>query len=196
MMVSGLFCLMLLGGFMAKMLWLTMMIALSLALLPTTVSGQGLKAESENDQTRLSKDEITRLMIQIGRVPVVEQDHKIEGIWRDQSGSKTPRSDFLFCVGLAYLGNHKAQACLGRAYEKGIGIVQDPTEAYVWYSIALDNPIDNKELKEKIQADRQRIKQGLVSMYPAPSDEDLADLVEAQKHRMTEYLAEIRNTRL
>jgi hypothetical protein len=180
---------------MIKMLWLTMMMALSLALLPTTVSGQGLKAKSENDQTRLSKDEVTRLMIQVGRVPVVEQDHKIEEIWRDQSSSKTPRSDFLFCVGLAYLGNNKAQACLGRAFEKGIGIVQDPTEAYVWYSIALDAPIDEKELRQNIQADRQRIKQGLVSMYPAPSDEELADLVEAQKHRMTEYLTEIRNTR-
>jgi hypothetical protein len=194
-MVSGLFCLISLGGFMIKMLWLTMMMALSLALLPTTISGQGLKAESENDQTRLSKDEVTRLMIQVGRVPVVEQDHKIEEIWRDQSSSKTPRSDFLFCVGLAYLGNYKAQACLGRAFEKGVGIVQDPTEAYVWYSIALDAPIDEKELRQNIQADRQRIKQGLVSMYPAPSDEELADLVEAQKHRMTEYLTEIRNTR-
>jgi hypothetical protein len=174
---------------------LTGTVALSLALAPIAALGQGLKAESEKEQTRLGKDEITGVMIRVSRVSVAEQNHKIDEIWTNQSSSKTPRSDFLFCAGLAYLGNYKAQACLGRAYENGIGIVQDPSEAYVWYSIALDNPKDGEAIKQKIEAEKDRVKQGLISTYPAPSDEDLAGMVEAQKRRMKEYQAEMRDTR-
>jgi hypothetical protein len=180
---------------MIKNLLLTGIAATLLVLVPITASGQDLKAASEGDRTRLGRDEITKVMIQVSRVPRVDQDRRMDSIWTNQLHSKTPRSDFLFCVGLAYLGNYKAQACMARAYEKGIGIVQDSAEAYVWYSIALDNPNDEKAIKQELQAARQRVKQGLISMYPAPSDEDLADLVQAQKHRIAEYLAETRNAR-
>jgi hypothetical protein len=170
------------------------MTVLFVALISSAGTGQDLGAASENEQTRLSKDEITKLMIQVGRLAVPEQNSKMDRIWKDPFGSQTPRSDFLFCVGLAYLGNYKGQAYLGSAFENGRGIVRDSYESYVWYSIALDNPIDDEDAKQKIQKGRDRIKLALVSVYPAPSDQELKELVEAQKHRITEYLSEIRNT--
>ena len=77
--------------------------------------------------------------------------------------------------------------------ENGRGIVVDASESYVWYSIALDNAVDDDEAKKNIQERRERVKMGLISVYPAPSDHELEGYVEAQKNRITEYLAEIKN---
>ncbi len=176
---------------MNKFLCLAVMIVLSIALIPLAAIGQEIRAESESELTRPDKDQITGLMIQVKRMPVQEQDSKVNRLWKDPSGSKTPRSDFLFCVGFAYLGNHKAQAYLGSAFENGRGIVRDTYESYVWYSIALDNPATDNDAKQKIREGRERIKQELISVYPAPSDYELEELVEEQKQRIAEYLAEI-----
>ena len=178
---------------MKRDLCAAVMIIAAYVLMPIALSGQEIKALSEDEQTRLGKDEITKLMIQVRRMPAVERDRKMDLLWSGKSGDKTPRSDFLFGVGLAYLGNYKAQAYLGRAYELGKGIVRDTYESYIWYSIALSNPVDDPEAKKKIQSERHHIKQLLVSVYPAPSDQELDDLVEARKRQMSDYLAEIRN---
>ena len=177
---------------MNRKLYLTVLAALIIGLMPLEGVGQDLAAASENEKTRLNKDEIMELMIQVDRLPVLEQNSRMDRIWKDPSGSRTPRSDFLFCMGLAYLGNYKAQAYLGRAYENGRGIVEDTYESYVWYSIALDNAVDDDETKQKIQERRERIKMGMISVYPAPSDHELGEIVEAQKNRITESLAEIK----
>ena len=178
---------------MNKLNFLAIIIILIVVLIPLTVVGQDLSAASENEKTRLSEDEITNLMIQVERLPVLEQNSKMDRIWKDPSGSRTPRSDFLFCVGLAYLGNYKAQAYLGSAFENGRGIVADNYESYVWYSMALNNVVDDEEAKPQIQEGRDRVKLALISVYPAPSDQELEELVEAQKNRITECLAEIKN---
>jgi TPR repeat protein len=120
-----------------------------------------------------------------------EQDSKVDLIWKDPSGSKTPRSDFMFCAGLAYLGNFKAQACLGNAFEKGLGIVEDLSEAFTWYALALESPIADKAAEQQVQADKERVIQKLRSSYPAPNDDDLDDMVKAQMNRITQYREEM-----
>jgi hypothetical protein len=181
------------GGFMKKLNFWAIIVALSIALIPSSAGGQDFGAESEKEKTRLDKDEITKLMIQVGRMPVPEQNSRMDRLWKDPSGSETPRSDFLFCAGLAYLGNYKAQACLGGAYENGRGIVSDSYESYVWYTVALDNPIDDPEAVQNIKEARDRVKFGLISVYPAPSDQELDKLVTTQKDRISEYQAETGN---
>ena len=178
---------------MNRILYLAILATLIIGLMPLEGIGQDLAAASENEKTRLDKDEIMELMIQVERLSVLERDSRMDRIWKDPSGSRTPRSDFLFCAGLAYLGNYKAQAHLGSAFENGRGIVVDSSESYVWYSIALDNAADDDEAKKNIQERRERVKMGLISVYPAPSDHELEGYVEAQKNRITEYLAEIKN---
>jgi TPR repeat protein len=181
---------------MIKRLWLVAMITLSLSPAQGISAAQGASAASENERTRIYKQDIIELMVQIGRMPVLQQSDKMDKIWKEQSRSKTPRSDFLFCMGYAYLGNYKAQAYLGYALENGRGIVEDLSEAYVWYSVALDHPAAEKEFIQKLQADTQRVKQKLQLSYPAPTDDDLDELVKAKKEQLVLYLAEIRNTKL
>jgi hypothetical protein len=171
-------------------------IILVFALIPILAVAQDLKPESEEEQTRLNKDEITKLMINVKRMAVSEQKSRMEKIWENRNASTTPRSDFLFSTALAYLDNNLAQAYLGYAYDKGCGIVQDLQEAYVWYTIALKDPINDEETAQQIQQGRDRIKMELQSNYPGPSDEDLETMVKRQTDRITKYLAEIRNTRL
>ena len=149
---------------------------------------------SENEKSLLHKSEIIDLMKQVGQMSTQEQKEKIEKLWTDGSGSETPRSDFLYCSGFAYLDRYKAQACLGRAFEKGRGTVQDYTDAYIWYAIALDHPIEDAAFKEKIQAAKARVKMTLHSVYPAPSDYELEDAVKKQKEKIAQYQEESRNT--
>jgi hypothetical protein len=181
---------------MAKRLLLTAMIALPLALMPKMAAGQASKSAPERERTELAKDDITTLMIMVGRRPVVEQDWRMERIWEDMAGSQTPRSDFFFCTGYAYLGNYKAQACLGNAYENGRGVQRHVADAYVWYSIALDNPINDEVDRQKIRAGRDRTKKVLLTGTPARTEKELDGMVKAQKELKIECLAEIRNTKL
>lgn len=181
---------------MIKRLWLAVTIILSFSPAQGVFAGQGSSAASENERTRIFKPDIIELMVRIGRLPVLEQSGKMDLIWKEQSRSKTPRSDFLFCMGFAYLGNYKAQAYLGYAFENARGIVEDLSEAYVWYAVALDHPAAEKEFIQKLKADTERVKQKLQMSYPAPTDDDLDDLVKARKEQIVLYLAEIRNTKL
>jgi hypothetical protein len=176
---------------MKKLFGILSLIALSFTLIPATLSGQNIEAVSEDIKTRLDGDEIKKLMVQVRLLPVAEQDRKMDLIWNDKSGGATPRSDFLFCAGSAYLENYRAQACLGRAFELGRGIVVDPYESYVWYSMALSHTIDDREMKQKIQDARDRIKQQLITVYPAPSDHELSELVGARKQLIQKYGEEV-----
>jgi len=178
-----------LGDFilMQRKFFLTPIIAL--ICIPTITIGQEIKPASESEQTLLNKSEIIELMIQAGQMPGQQQEEKIDRLWASDT-SKTPRSDFLYCTAFAYLDNYKAQACLGRAFEHGLGVVSDLTDAYVWYTIALEHSADDEDLKEKAAAGQTRVKMMLMSVYPSPSDFELEDLVKKQKGKIEEYSAE------
>ena len=150
---------------------------------------------SEEEKSLLHESEIIDLMARLEQMSPQQQKEKIDELWADDSGDKTPRSDFLYCSGFAYLDNYKAQACLGRAFENGHGIVQDNMDAYIWYTIALDHPIDDKAFKEKVQASQTHIKQVLVSVYPAPSDYELEEAVKKQREKIEQYRAELPDTK-
>jgi hypothetical protein len=163
-------------------------------ILPTAcalffVSMPTLADSFEETKTRPDKQEITNQMIQIGRMSLQQRDSRVDQITGNQSVTKTPRSDFMFCVGLAYLGNYKAQTCVASAYENGRGVVEDLSEAYTWYFIAYEGQAQ-KPTEEKAQALMESVKNRLVSAYPHPTEDDLDDMVKAQKARIAQYQAE------
>jgi hypothetical protein len=150
---------------------------------------------AEDVKTRPNKEEIAGLMLQTNRLSAAEQNSKVSLILKDQAKSQTPRSDFMFCTSLAYLGNYKGQMCLGNAYENGLGIVEDMSEAYTWYELAAGSNIKDETDAQKAEADRDRVKERLVSAYPHPTEDDLSDLVSAQKTRIAQYQEETKKAR-
>jgi hypothetical protein len=60
----------------------------------------------------------------------------------------------------------------------------------VWYAIAQENTSADGAAKLAAQTDRDRVKSRLISTYPAPTDEDLDDLVKEQKSRILQYREE------
>jgi TPR repeat protein len=172
---------------MLRRMLLTVILALSFPLLPAGAANQGPAAASEDAKTRLNKRETIDLMLKIGRMPRAQQDSRMDQIAKNQSDSKTPRSDFEFCMGLAYRGNYKAQACAAKAYEHGLGIVEDLSDAYVWYVLALENRIDDAATRKLLEEEKERLILKVRSTYPSPSDDELQDLVRAEKNRLTDY---------
>ena len=152
-----------------------------------TVAAQ-VPATSETDIFRPDKSDIVAWMNLASGIPATQQNERADAALKSisSSGSKTPRSDFQLCVALAYLGNAKAQHCLGYAYEKGIGIVDDMLEAYVWFELAHGG--GNAESA----ADVSRVVLILNSAYPAPTEEELETMVAEQKGRIAEYQKEIK----
>lgn len=167
-------------------------IALPLALMQSLLIGQDSAAGSEDAVTRPNKQEITDLMLQVRRMSDQEQNSRLARILKEQAASKTPRSDFMFCTGLAYLGNCKAQTCVANAYENGRGIVEDLNQAYAWYGIALERSITDETDAKRAEADRDRVKEKLISNYPHPTEDDLDDLVNSQKTRIAQYQEQIK----
>jgi len=168
-----------------------LLFAIALPLMAAPIVAQ----ESEDVKTRPNKQEIIDSMVKVGRMPAQQQNAKIGPLWQDLSASKTRRSDFMFCLGLAYLGSYKAQRCVGDAYENGRGIVEDLSEAYAWYSVAAENRIQDKAAQEKIDADKDRVQNRLLSAYPHPTEDDLADAVSAQKSRISQYQEDVKRTK-
>ena len=164
-------------------------IALLLALSQSAIAG------SEDVKTRPNKEEIADLVLKAGRMSGQEQSARIDQILKDQAGSQSPRSDFLFCTGLAYLGNYKAQMCVGTAYEKRLRVVEDLSEAYAWYELALGNDIPVEADASKAAADRDRTKERLLSAYPHPTEDELSDMVNAQKTRISQYREQTKKSR-
>jgi hypothetical protein len=142
-------------------------------------------AISQQDNTRPDKQEILSWMNKTAQLPEKQQNDNLDVILKSASDpdNKTPRSDFLFCAGLAYLGNGKAQQCMGRAYENGRGVVEDLMEAYTWFDIAAGNHAAGSD------ADLERVKTRLLSTYPAPTDEEFEDQVSDLKSRISQYQA-------
>jgi hypothetical protein len=169
-------------------------ISLPLVFVLAIATGQTVIRGAADDAAKLSKDEILMLMIQVSRMPAVQQDRKMDMVWTHLNSSDTPKSDYLFCSGFAYLGNYKAQACLGDDFENGRGTAKDLVEAYVWYSIAFDNPIDDPEIRQQIRSSKGRIKKAILTGIPAKSEKELEDQVKLQKATKMLYLTEIRNT--
>ena len=64
----------------------------------------------------------------------------------------------MFCTGLAYLGNAKAQACVAKAYETGLGVVEDLSEAYTWYALACESRIADAFAAQRVEETRDRVK--------------------------------------
>jgi len=147
---------------------------------------------SEQAKTRPDREEILEMMASISKVSPPARDSAIEKILKSGPDGKTPRSDFLYCLGAAYLGDVRAQICLGKAYEKGVGIVEDATDAFVWYSIALSGSISDQALEQEIRTARQRMTAILVQGYPAPSEEELNALVQKEQLRIREYQEQLR----
>jgi hypothetical protein len=176
---------------MLRSIFLTAMIVLSLALLPSRAIIPAPSSASEDVKTRPTKEEILGFMQKAGRMSRARQDSRISQIAQSHPDSKTPRSDFEFCMGLAYLGNPKAQACVAGAFEKGLGIVEDLSDAYVWYALALENPIDDAAFKKRLEEDKERVTLKLRLNYPSPSDDELEDLVTTERNRLTGYREEI-----
>jgi hypothetical protein len=170
---------------------LTLIITLSFPILSVKAAVQAPTAASEDAKTRLNKKEIVNLMIKIARMPLAQQDSRIAQIAKNQSDSKTPRSDFEFCTGLAYLGNYKAQICAAKAFERGLGIVEDLSDAYVWYILALEAPNADAATRKRLEEEKERLILKLRSSYPAPSDDELEELVRTEKNRLTDYRNEV-----
>jgi len=170
---------------MFKRLFLVVILFFSVLFL--TAAAQ-VPAASEKDIFRPDKSDIIDWMNQAARMPAAQQnegaDAALKGI--STSGSKTPRSDFQLCVGLAYLGNAKAQRCVAFAYEKGIGIIDDMLEAYAWFELAHGGG------DAESAADATRVLLILNSSYPAPTEEELEILIADQKAKVAAYQKEIK----
>jgi TPR repeat protein len=141
---------------------------------------------SEEAVTRPDKGEIIPWMIYTAHMSEKQQNEKLAAIYKNpsESAGKTPRSDFMTCVGLAYWGNAKAQQCVALAYEKSRGIVEDFSEAYAWYALAVSHKTEGSE------ENLERIKTRLVSVYPAPTDDDLDAQVASLKNQILKYQTE------
>jgi TPR repeat protein len=159
-------------------------IVVILSLFLISLSAQET-AISQQDTSRPDKPETLAWMNKTAQIPEKQQNENLDVILRGASApdSKTPRSDFLFCVGLAYWGNGKAQQCLGRAYEKGLGIVEDPMEAYTWFALSAGKNTPGSD------ADLERVKTRMLSTYPAPTDEEFENQVTDLKSRISQYQA-------
>jgi len=175
---------------MTKRLFFLIATTLFVAAAPSRAA-----AQSEDAQTRPSRQEIVDQILKAGKMPAAEREARIDQILANPAGSQTPRSDFVFCLGPAYLDSYRGQRCLAHAFESGRGVVEDLSEAYVWYSVALDNSGADAASRARIEAERDRIKARLLSTYPAPTDEDLDDLVKAQKSRILQYQTDAKKTK-
>jgi hypothetical protein len=61
--------------------------------------------------------------------------------------------------------------------------------------LAAGSNIKDETDAQKAEADRDRVKERLVSAYPHPTEDDLSDLVSAQKTRIAQYQEETKKAR-
>ena len=158
-----------------------------ICLIFASFAAAQVPAASETDIYRPDKKEIADWMTQMSKLPVAQQNERTDAALQNISTSsgKTPRSDFQLCAAMAFLGNAKAQRCVGFAYEKGFGVVDDMLEAYVWLEIA------HKGGDKESASEVSRVLLILNSAYPAPSEEELEAAVEEQERLIIEYRKEI-----
>jgi hypothetical protein len=162
-----------------------------LIMIQAAAAQQGSSPASEDEKTRPGKEEIIGSMTRSARMSSRQLDNQLNQILKNQSESKTPRSDFLFCLGPAYRGVGKAQECVAKAYETGRGVVEDQIETYVWYALALQNKSSAGSTEQSLQANKERVKDKLQMAYPFPSDEELEDQLKAQQDRIVQYQSDL-----
>jgi hypothetical protein len=179
------------GGFMTKTVVLTAIAML--ILVQTSTAQQGSSTISEDDKTRPDRTEIINSMVKSAGMSSQQQDSQLNRILKSES--KTPRSDFLFCLGLAYRGVGKAQTCVAKAYETGSGVVEDQIEAYIWYALALENKSSAGSTEQSLESEEQRIKTKLQTAYPFPSDEDLENQLKTQHDRIAQYQSDFKKAK-
>ena len=180
---------------MLKQSQIAVMLMLLGAFSAASAATQGTASVSEDTKTRLHKEEVIELMAKTAQMPKAQQDSRLDLILKDQSGSKTPRSDYLLCTGLAYLGNYKAQECVGKAFEKGLGVIEDLSEAYAWYGIALENRGSDDAAEQRLEAAKARMTASMRSAYPAPSDDELDEMIDTQRNRIAQYQDEMKKAK-
>ena len=170
---------------MIKRLFCAALIIFSLFIIQASAIAQQ-PSVSENAVTRPDKEEILPWMSYTSRLSGTQQNEKLDAILKSASvsGSKTPRSDFMTCLGLAYWGNGKAQQCVAQAYEKSLGIVEDFLEAYSWYAVA------HSQKTEGSEENLERVKTRLLSVYPAPTEDELDAQLAELKNQILKYQAE------
>jgi hypothetical protein len=152
---------------------------------------QAPAAVDEQAKSRPDKGDIIGMMTRINKMTARQKQQKLEEIISGKSGDATPRSDFLFCLGLAYLDDGKGQICVGEAFENSKGIVEDLMDAYVWYSIARKNENADSPSREKANANLERLKIRMFSVYPPPSEDELESLEVREKEHIKQYRSEI-----
>lgn len=142
----------------------------------------------EGAVTRPDDTEILEWMRFQGSLTAEEREAALKGILARMTagGGETPRSDFMTCAALAHRGDGRAQYCVGRAYENGTGVVEDLTDAYVWYALAA-----RAGYGAGAEA-RERVKTLLLSVYPAPTDDELDTLEAAAREAVARLGAEAR----
>ena len=177
---------------MVKRVVPAIVVGLVFILVRWAVAQQGLSPSSEDEKTRPGEEEIMSAMIKSARVSSQQLISQLNAVLKNQSESKTPRSDFLFCIGSAYRGIGHAQTCVAKAYENGRGVVEDWMEAYLWYALALENKSTAGSTEQNLESEKQRIKEKLQTAYPFPSDEELEDQVRALKERIAQYQSDLK----
>jgi TPR repeat protein len=147
-----------------------------------------LPAVDEDAVTRPDDTEIVEWMGRTASMTEAERASALDAILARMTagGGETPRTDFMTCAALAHRGEGRAQYCVGQAYENGTGVVEDPTDAYVWYALAA-----RAGYGAGAEA-RERVKTLLVSVYPAPTDEELGALEAAALEAVARLGAEAR----
>ncbi len=75
-------------------LLLTVLLALPIVLKPILGAQQALTSAASEGGEKLAKDEIIMLMVQVGRMPIAEQNRKMDALWENPGSSRSPRADF------------------------------------------------------------------------------------------------------
>ena len=179
---------------MVKRFLLAAVMALPVVFAQSAVSAQE-PAGAEGAKSRPTRQEITLQTVQVSKMTAQQQKSKLDQILADQAGSKTPRSDFLYCIGLAHLGNAKAQVCVAKAYENGFGVVEDLLEAHAWYALACQTGFADASDAQKAEEVRDLVKGRLISAYPHPTEEELDDQVNALKAKIDQHQSDMKQTK-
>ncbi len=165
-------------------------IRIALIAFPLILAASAAAADDAQDaKSRPTREEILDQMAKVRSTP--SAPGRIAGVLAGLDHTATPRSDFLFCTGLAHLGDARAQACVAKAYERGIGVVEDWMEAHAWYELACETGIPDADEARKTAEARDQLTMRLMSAYPHPTEEELADQVGALKSTIARYRAEI-----
>lgn len=140
-------------------------IVLSSFLLFTVLGTTGCQTGEEtiaNLSAKAEKGDVDA-MVELGEMycgaKSVEQDDQICGIWIRRAAEK---------------GHKRAQYMLGRMYELGIGMREDPVQSYRWFTVSASQGYEMSELGAKRAAERMNPKQ--MEKAKKQADETIAQI--------------------